>query len=137
MRHSNAEPVKAGLLILLVAALFAASCMSSMPRSVVPTHAHPVVGTWQFSDEGQIQRLEFTPDGKCIMYRGRPAVDKDKKPINYRDNGEAMLVCDFFTVSPRKVIVVKIDRRKRKLPYEVLADGRLSVEERHIAERIR
>ena len=125
------------LLVLVAMLLPLSACITSMPRSVIPAHAHPVVGTWQFLDEGQIHRLEFTPDGKCIMYRGRPAVDKKKNPIEYKDNGEAILVCDFYPVNRRKVLVIKIDRRKQKLPYEVLADGRLSVEERHIAERVR
>lgn len=122
---------------LFIVLLLASGCSTSMPRSVVPTHAHPVVGTWEFLNEGLSHRREFTPDGKCIMYRGRTTVDKNKKTIEYKDNGEAVQVCDFVVVSSRKVLVIKIDRRKKKLPYEVLADGRLSVEERHIAKRIK
>ena len=135
MEHSESRILKVILPAIATTFLFGVGC-TSIPRSTIPAHAHPVVGTWEFVDEGQIHRIEFTSDGKCIMYRGRPAVDKNQKPIKYDDNGEAVMVCDFYAVSPRKVIVLKIDRRKQKLPYEVLADGRLSVQERHIAKRV-
>jgi len=137
MQVAYKQLLKVGLPALLIVLSLAAGCFTPVPHSTVPTHAHPVVGTWEFQDGGLSHRREFTPDGKCIMYRGRTAVGKDKKPIEYKDNGEAIQVCDFYTVSPRKVIVIKIDRRKEKLPYEVLADGRLSVEGRNIAKRIR
>ena len=121
----------------LLAVLLWTGCRTYMPQPAMLTRNHPVIGTWEYAADNLLYRREFTADGKCIMYRGRPGVDKDGKKIQYKDSGEALYVCDFFVVSGRSVVVYKVDRRKEKLPYEVLVDGRLNVEDRHIAWKVR
>jgi len=118
---------------LLLAACVLAGCYTPYQGK----REHTVVGIWEYVYEGLAVRREFTADNKCIMYRGRRAFDKDEVRIRYDDNGEAHSVCDYRVMNSRTVLVTKTGRKKEKLVYEVLADGRLSVEQKHIAERVR
>jgi hypothetical protein len=72
------------------------------------------------------------------MYRGRPVADNKGNPIKYVDDGEAFLICDFKVLDKTSVILTKADiRGKEKLVFEVLADGRLSCENKYIAYRLK
>ena len=128
----------AGILLALLVGLGAGCASQPHPKPPPPGVRHRVVGVWEYEEKGEVYRVEFTQDGKCIMYRGRPARDeKTNKRIFYPDNGEAYRVCDYQIVTPRKVMVFLVDRQVKQVPYEVLNDGRLNVENRSIATRIR
>lgn len=132
IRH--ATWLKMALLLPLVC-LFATGCPTL--RRPLPATPHLVVGVWEYRYEGLLHRREFTADYKSIIYRGRPFLDKKGQPFLYEDNGEASAVVDYVPVNEREVYVVRENlRRKERLFYEVLDDGRMSVEKRHIATRV-
>lgn len=131
---SKAMWLKMALLLPLVC-LFATGCPTL--RRPLPDTPHLVVGVWEYRYEGLVHSREFTADYKCIVYRGRPFLNKKGEPVVYADSGEASAVVDYFPVNEREVYVVREGlRKKERLVYEVLDDGRLSVEKRHIARRV-
>jgi len=131
---SKAVCLKMALLLPLVC-LFATGCPTIGGNQ--PDGPHLIVGVWEYRYEGLIQRREFTADYKCIVYRGRPFLNKKGEPVVYADNGESMYVGDYHPVSAKEVYIIRTQLRKKdRLVYELLEDGRLSVENRHIAERV-
>ena len=127
-----------GVVALLVIAAIGLTGCQTLGAYVPSTVGHPVVGVWEYQNETQMHRREFTVDGKCIMYRGREMVSKDGKPIEYSDDGESYLIYDFDVLNGNTVVVIKKDHRgKERLLFEVLADGRLSCESKYIAYRVR
>ncbi|NQT91984.1 MAG: hypothetical protein HQ559_04420 [Lentisphaerae bacterium] len=126
--------LKMALLLPLVC-LFATGCPTLKENR--PDTPHLVVGVWEYRFEGLMQRREFTADYKCIVYRGRPFLNKKGEPVLYEDHGEASFVGEYYPITDRKVYVERVNlRRKDRLEYEVLDDGRMSVEGRHIANRV-
>lgn len=97
---------------------------------------HGILGTWEYQYEGKIYRREFTRDMKCITYCGRPAAGRDGEPMTYTDNGEAYWIHDYSIVDEKRVIVPKAGRSQQDLLHELLLDGRLNVENRHIGVRL-
>jgi len=137
MKNRRTALVSGAALLAAIAVIGLSGCQTLggyMPSTV----GHPVVGVWEYQYDEEFHRREFTIDGKCIMYRGRPVEDEKGNRIKYTDDGEAYLIYDFEVLDETSVVVKKADRRgKGQIVFEVLADGRLSCESKYIAYRLK
>ena len=97
---------------------------------------HGILGTWEYQYEGKIYRREFTRDMKCITYCGRPATGRDGEPMTYTDNGEAYWIHDYSIIDERRLVVPEAGKSQQDLFHELLLDGRLNVENKHIGVRL-
>jgi hypothetical protein len=136
MRSGHGSAGRAALAGALAAAALA-GCQSPAPSRPPAGKPHPVVGVWEYQYDMMAHRREFTPDGKCILYRGRRSAAPDGQPVKYPDSGESNAICDYYVLDARRVVVNRQGARGReRVIYEVLADGRLNCEDKYIARRV-